>query len=355
MVFFAGIAAALLWIAALHRLVVSFRGPSTLWRWSFTIAVLALAAGSTFFTLSSQIDAALHVDNVGTLLTHLAVGISAGGVSIYLLTLRADRVRRSHVVAAVGLNIAALAVMGSAWAAAPFHRTEFPDISLAPLTSWSVTYFVTWYAYMTFVLALTTTWCRSELSATAHQRRSVRVGLRMIGTSTAVGALGVVLGMIRVVLHAINDNHFSVLSAVLNTLYMLGLIGIAIGTVFFMLGPRVEQWHHHRTLLHDLAPLAARVRQLYPAVGLDERDMARQAPSIRAQRLVIEISDGLRLLPVEPDPTRIASQVIAETLAARDHPRTGSTANDLLDRLPSQSIEQQILIDIADRYARTSR
>lgn len=352
---FAGIAAALLWVAAIHRLAVSLRGPATLWRWSFTVAVVALAAGSTVFALGSNVDTALHVNNIGTLLIHITVGVSAGSVTVYLLTLRADRVRPAHIVTAVGLSTSALLIMSFAWAKAPFHSIEFSDIAFAPLTAWSTTYFATWYAYLTCVLAITTAWCRSELLATAHQRKSVRIGLHTIGISTGLGALGFILGMVRVVAHVTTEDRLRALSVVLNNLYMMSLIGIAIGTVFFVVGPRVEQWRHHRRLLHDLAPLATRIRQLYPAVVLDEKGMARQPATVRAQRLVIEISDGLRLLPVRPDPTRPVSQVIADTLAAQDHPKTGSTANDLLHRSPSQKSEHQVLFDIADLYSRGSR
>lgn len=351
---FASLAAVLLWVAAIHRLVVSLRGPATLWRWSFTVAVLALAAGSTALALGSTVDTALHVNNIGTLLIHITVGISAGSVTVYLLTLRADRVRSAHITAAVGLSVVALLVMGIAWAKAPFHSAEYPDLAFAPLSGWSVTYFATWYAYLTCVLAITTAWCRSELQATAHQRRSVRVGLSTIGISTGIGAFGFILGMTRVVVHASTEGHLSAVSVVSNTLYTISLTGIAIGTVFFVIGPHVERWRHHRTLLRDLAPLAARIRQLYPAIVLDEKDMARQPATVRAQRLVIEISDGLRLLPVRPDPTRSASQVIADTLAARDHPKTGSTANDLLHHSPSQKTEHQVLVDIAACYSRSS-
>ncbi len=355
MTFFACTAAVLLWIAAIQRLVVSFRGSTTLWRSSFTVAVVALAVGSTFFALGPRVDAAVRVNNLATLLTHLAVGLSAGGVTVYLLTLRSDTVKLSHVAGAVGVNLLALLAMTLSWIAAPFHDSEFADISSAPLTLASTIYFVIWYAYMTFVLTVTAIWCRTELSTTAHERKSVRIGLGIIGVSTSLGAFGAALGMVRTALRANAVDQLSALSAVVNTLYFTGLIGIAIGTVFFVMGPRLEQWQHHRTLLRVLTPLAIRVRQLYPAVVLDEEHIARQTPSIRAQRLVIEISDGLRLLPVQRDTSRPAGQIIADTLAADHHPVTGSTANDLLDRLPDTRSEQANLIDIAHRYGRCSQ
>ena len=355
MVLLAGAAAVLLWIAAVYRLVVSLSAPATLWRWSFTVAVVALAAGVSVFVLGTGLDRVAHVDNVGQILVHLLVGTSAGGVSIYLLTLRSDRANPWHVAGAGLVTVIALSLMVISWFLAPFHAREYSDIALAPLTAAGVTYFVTWYAYLCCVLCLTAGWCFGELRATAHEQHSVRAGLRTIGIASSIAAVGFLVGLLRVVLRATTGNELTALSTVVRTLDMLSLIGIASGTVVFLLAPRLAQWRRQRQLVTHLGPLADRIRELYPGVVLGEDQMGGQPTTVRAQRLVIEISDGLRMLPIRPDPDRPATQLIAETLASSTHLDTGSTATDLLPPNPSIETERQILLEIADRYTRADR
>lgn len=351
MIFLTTTAAALLWVAVINRMIVSMRGPAALWRWSFTAAVLALAVGSTLFAFGvTRLDSELHTANIGILLMYLAVATAVGAVSVYVLTLRSDRVRPMHVTAAIALCALVWGIEIAAWSLAPFHNRELPDIALTAFTPASIVYFATWYTYMAAVLVLTACWCAQELRATHGQRGSVRPGLCIIGFATGSGAIEFAGGLFRVLVHAATGQRLAVLAAVLHVLEMLSVIGVAIGTVLFLLGPRMDQWLRARRLIHELAPLATRIRQIYPAIGLAEGHLARQSGSIRAQRLIIEINDGLRMLPVRTESTHLSASEIAITLSKQQHPETGLTAHELLPRSLSPEAEQQILLDIASCY-----
>lgn len=351
MIFLTTTAAALLWVAVINRMIVSVRGPAALWRWSFTVAVLALAIGATLFAIGgARLDGELHTVNTGGLLMELALATAAGAVSVYVLTLRSDRVHPMHVAAAITLCALVLGTEITAWFLAPFHNRELPDIAVTALTPASIIYFATWYVYMAAVLVLTAYWCVQELRATHGQRGSVRPGLRIIGVATGSGAIEFAGGLFRVLVHAATGQKLAVLAAVLHVTEMLSVMGVAVGTVLFLLGPHIDQWLRARRLIHELGPLATRIRQIYPAIELAEGHLARQSGSIRAQRLIIEINDGLRLLPVGTESTHLSASEIAKTLSKAQHPETGLTAHELLPRSLSPEAEQQILLDIASCY-----
>ncbi|MDQ2853121.1 MAG: hypothetical protein M3Y49_20745 [Actinomycetota bacterium] len=351
MIFLTTTAAALLWVAAINRMIVSMRGPAALWRWSFTFAVLALAIGSTLLAIGvTRLDGELHIVNIGVLLMQLAIVTAAGAVSVYVLTLRSDRVHPMHVAAAIVLCVLVLGTEITAWVLAPFHDRELPDIALTALTSASVTYFFALYAYLAAVLVLTAYWCVQELRATHGQRGSVRPGLRIIGIATGSSAIEFAGRLFRILVHAATGQKLDILAAVLRILETFSVTGVAVGTVLFLLGPHIDEWIRNRQLIRELGPLATRIRQIYPAVELAEVHLARQPGSIRAQRLIIEINDGLRLLPVGTELTHLSAVEIAKALSKQQHPETGLTAHELLRSL-SPEAEQQILLDIAACYS----
>lgn len=345
----APVAMALCWIAALYRLAVTIGAPATLWRWSFTVAMTSLAMGLTVFVLRLSIDDYLGVNNISHAAMHLLVTLSAGGVSIYLLTLRSERVNRRHLLTAVVVCAAAIVATAVSWYLAPFRDFRNADITLAPRSAAGTVYFMTWYLYLGFVLALTAAWCRYELASTDHAQMGVRAGLRSIGVASAVGSVSFALGLIRVTLISWTGGEYDAIRTLLSTSFMISLLGISVGTIVFLLGPRVGQWQRDRSLIRDLTPIGERIRQIYPVVALDTAATNGQR-DVRAQRLVIEIGDGLRLLPVALNREKLPVQVIAEALRTGGNTPTGRTASDLLPLARSREDEYATLRDIAQRF-----
>lgn len=335
--------AAVCWVAAGYRLILTVRAPS-IWSWSFTLAVTFLAAGVSCFPLSPWINSASGEPNLAQLIMHVTVTVAAGCVLVFLHTLRRDDVQPRVVSAIAALTAVAIGLITVSWLKAPFHSQDLPDIAVAPITRASGIYFCTWYVWLVVVLFLTASWCAAELRS--PQPPVLRIGLRCIGLSTALGAFTFSVAGIRIVLRALTGDLWSGISTFVQISSAVTLTGIAAGTVLFAVGPQVVATLHAKRVRRDIAPLVDRLSELYPTIVL--RSDRLKSHQERLQREKTEVFDGLRLLPVQPRTDQSSHEVIAEAL--REPAATTIRAHNLMPLATTADEEDEWLALLAETY-----
>jgi len=116
-----------------------------------------------------------------------------------------------------------------------------------------------------------------------------------------------------------------------------------------LVGPRWHRHIHSQQLVRRLSELWGRIRELYPTITLP-LDETPGRPYLRAQRMIIEIADGLSLLPVPAGAHPEPIEAVARALA---HPGKGSgpPATAVLPTAETRQQEEDLFLSIADAYA----
>src|SRR5690606_7180994 len=131
------------------------------------------------------------------------------------------------------------------------------------------------------------------------------------------------------------------------------MLAIAGGTIAFLAAPRAVAQRRARELCAALAPVWSRVRELYPEVALPEGELLRRraSPGVRAERMLIETQDALRLIlvPVGEEPVRAVARTLCDP--SRPAAKAGEVpAIRALPRLTTRQDEERFALSLADRY-----
>ncbi|HET9648549.1 MAG TPA: DUF6545 domain-containing protein, partial [Microlunatus sp.] len=137
--------------------------------------------------------------------------------------------------------------------------------------------------------------------------------------------------------------------AVGDVLIMMAMAGYTAMGITVLVGPRWHRHLHSQQLLRRLSGLWSRIRRLYPTVTLPLADTPGR-PYLRAQRMLIEIADGLSLLPVPAGAHPEPIQAVARALA---HPGDdpGVPATTVLPTAETRREEEALYLSIAEAYA----
>ncbi|MFY0409777.1 DUF6545 domain-containing protein [Solicola sp. PLA-1-18] len=337
------VALAIAWLGAAYRLKVSLAGPHALWRWSFTAALVCLAAGLTVRQFPGPIDDALGF-NTSTLLTHLLVLASGGGVAIYLLTLTRHEPERRWINGIIVTTAALMLINVAVWAASPIHTRNYPEIGDVPGTE---AYNLALNVPLNILLLATAFQCARFVVKPHAPDPSRTAGLALIAASSLLGAVVLTFNIVNSLQQWLLDERSEAARDVGNALLPIVLSGIGAGTVIFLAGPEVLSRIENRRLLHQIKPLSDRLGADYPTVSLTPS--RRQSTGYRLERAMIEIHDGLSLLRVTPgsDPY----QAIADALNYRGRRlETGVRASTLLPAATTPDEDRQIIRDVARAY-----
>lgn len=332
----------ILWAAALFRVRISLRGPHTMWRWSFTVAILLVALGATAWTFPTEIARVLG-PSTGSLVNHLATIVAGGAVSVYLLTLLHDRPRTSWVVTALTVPLVAAVIEYIAWARSPVHDRDYPDIAEANFTDALLAYSVAYYGYLLIVLLLT-----SGITlrlATRRSSLSQRGGLLFIALGTLLGSVCLILFVNRSVARFEGTDALP-LALFGDSIAPIALLALAAGTLLFLAGPHLETWLWSRRLSSSLEPLWLRLRDLFPAIRLD--GAVALDPRQRGERMMIEIHDALPHVRVDRSGDGDLYRDVAT--AIRQPSGAGVPAADLLPLAITRAEDEKMLMRLARAY-----
>lgn len=281
----------------------SIRQRPAIWWWAFTLTFLGIIGGAAMLANQPAINTALGISNVAYLLSNLSFTLAAGAVNVYVYCLRtpmrypATRWIVGHGVAAATVGLVVL----SGWLAAPVHTFSYPNFRLAPATPASIGYDMCFHVYLAATLA-NVACCAAGLARghAAARDPGRKIGAILIAAGAVLDVTAHVLYLIRNLTGLATRPDPLQLGTVADVLTLGCLISIGVGSATFVLVPRLQTHRRARHLSTHLDPLWQRLRHLYPTIALPGDSRHRRWSPAIAERKLIEIADGWRLLPVPP-------------------------------------------------------
>lgn len=323
-----------------------------LWRWAFTLTIVASAVGISATAWDKTIDH-LTSPNVAVLVVEEAFVLSVAGTFIYLLTLLNDKAPPAGLWSIVViLTMVEIGIFFS-WLVAPVHSRELKSVYLYGAHMLSVQIFA--------VLFFVTVMCELMASAvfTIRLTRAIHAddptgqfGGWIIAVSTVVGAAVFLLATCLVFIRP-NTASTAVLAGVLRNVCALIVIGVMAGAVVMFGGPRLLRFRSQRRYALCVRPLWAGLTELFPVITLDRHPSSFHAliSSNGLERMLIEIHDGLDLLLVK-DGTK-SSKDIADHIFLpypEDESAVLVSASKFLPPMTNEEEEREVLCSLADEY-----
>lgn len=336
-------------VAVVARLVTLRRRPE-IWWISLTLALVSIFVGAAFLANEAAVNQALGTLNVAYLLSCLAFTISAGATTVYMHTLQHQQPKRSVVwglVAATGIVCLTLTVL---WVLAPVHTQEFSkfrDIPLSPvLIAFECVFHLLFLPVNSNVAAVCFRLAR-DAPATDPARR---FGLYVNGSSNLVVVLAQLLYLARAILQPVIGASALAFAAVADLLTVIAVLGMCTGTTALLAVPHLLHVLRSRQLARTLRPLWTRTLELYPAVSMRGGWRIRNRSTYQAERMLIEIADGLRLLPVPDLASADPYRIVAEAFRQPDHNVDHRFASEILPTPTSRLEEEEQMLRLAHHY-----
>lgn len=347
-------AAALCWVAAITRVVMSVREPVMLWRWAFTVTTVSSAVAMSALAWQTKLDQ-LTTPNLAVLILEEAFVVSVGSTLIYLLTLLYETAPSSGVRSIVAtILVIEIAIFGC-WLAAPVHSVELDNIyvygiSVPSIQAFAVLFFATIICELVAVSFFTI-----HLTRTIHAADPTgRVGGWLIASSTAVGAVVLLIAACLMFVRPDSRSTNDALAEVLGAICVLVVIVLMAGSIVMVGGPRLLRLRSQRRYAVQLRPLWLGLTDRFPVVTLSEepRTPQRMASGINLERMLIEIHDGLNLLLVKTD-TRLLSDVAVQIASpSKEDPTTSLIpASTVLYPMTNEKEERDLLCALAEDYS----
>lgn len=286
---------AALWGAGAYRGVRARRRPAT-WRTALAVSVVALAIAATAHFNRIRLDEWLNISNVTNLGSRLALCVAVASAQIYLLGTRHSDIPDGQRRTIYAVSAATAATSSAAWLAAPIHTVELADLGEAPRHLASFVYIVTIYLYLA--------WFEVGVARYAHQSfRSARstdppaaVAIALIGASAWSGIAVLLMWTTHSSVAQIVGRSTPYLDRMATLLFPVPLTLFASGLLALPALPALAHRLAARRLTVRLDPLWRLIVNQHPHVHLPLRqDRITQVldPRLKAQRRLIEISDGL--------------------------------------------------------------
>lgn len=338
--------AIVLCLAAVLVRGLSVRGQGRLpvYWWAFSATFLMIVLGSGFLADQAGINRFLDVPNVAYPLSNISFTLAAGSVQVFIHTLRYPvaatwKPIRPHIL--VSLLVAGTVLLG--WVLSPVHDHSWTTFRDAPITLGTVLYDGVFHLYLLCVLANVAVCALQQLRTTPEGDYSRSFGLIVIALGGVTDVAAHVLYLLRDALQPAIGKQALLAAAVADVLTAACLLLIVTGTAAFLAGPRLVHYRRGRELVRELTPLWNRARTAYPDIILPGTG---HRPGLKAERMIIEILDALRHLPVTPGDN--ATQTV---IAAFDRPETaGPSALSVLPAAHSRQDEEDMLLVLAGAY-----
>ena len=338
-------------VAVVARLC-TLRSRPEVWWWSFTLALVGILAGALLLVDEAGINSFLGVPNMAYLLSCLSFFLAAGSVTIYVHTLRCDQPSRKVMWSITIATATGCLVLIGLWAVAPIHAEDVGRFRRIPLSSSLVAF--EWVFHLLFIPVLANV-ARCSYVLIGHTPPgdpARRAGLWFVTVSSSLDVAAHLLYLLRASLQATIGESALRVAAVADLVTLLAVAGICIGTMALVLIPQLLPLLRARQLTWILGPLWRRTLELYPEVALRGGWRVRGRAALQAERMLIEIADALRLLPVPDSGATDPYRVIAEAFR---HPAKGVRyAADALPTPTSRLEEEEQMLKLAHYYRNKS-
>lgn len=283
--------------AVIARLLTLRRRPE-IWWLAFTFTLVGILGGSGFLANEAAVNELFGVANVSYLLSCLSFTAAAGSVTLYVHTLRHDHTSRTVLARLViGTGVVCLALV-AIWLAAPVHTEQFERFRDIPVSPAVVSF--EWLHHIVFLPVMTNV----AICALTLAHRTVvgdparRVGLLMIGVGSGLDVFAHLLYLLRASLQPFVGDRALVIATAADITTVTSMFGVCAGTAALLAVPQLLQTVKAFRLTKILRPLWRRTRELYPEVAMRGGWRTRSRATLQAERMLIEITDAMRLLPV---------------------------------------------------------
>lgn len=337
-------------VAIVVRLVTA-RERLQIWTISVLVSLLFLAVGSVLQVNEESVSTALGVPNVAYLLSSIAFVVAAAAVVVYMHTLRNETPDARRIAAICAFFAGVSVAMAVLWAVAPIHAVDYPKFRLIPLSPPLVAFELVYRVPYIGVMLLVASTFRGLLVQTPASDPARRIGLLTVSVGCLLNIPTQSLYILRAVLNPWLDPATAQTMLLVGDLFTLfAALGAGLGSACIIVLPGVGAHLRSRRLVRELRPLWRRVLATFPEVGLPGGDALARRPALQAQRMLIEIGDGVRLVRVSPDSTAPYDAIVS---ALCDRPATGPglvSGSRLLPVPRTRAEEEQQAVDLADRY-----
>lgn len=352
------IAAVVLWVATIIRLVVTIRRPDAS-RLTMAAAAVCVSLAFTLGAIAPAFDSLLGWPNGAELASHLLFTAGAYFTLLFLYAVRHGHltssivVRHSILFGAVAMAMTVLFIVadvhgesaGGAFAAAYAGDTA------------AVLYRITFSAYFVYCLVTIARTCRRHAFTTGDRARTL--SLVGIGVGAALAAIASVASALQMALSYLTGQPEPVLAAI-------NVVGVAAAGIIAGFGVLVPipldtllRWHKARRISNHLAPLWVDLTDAMPEVVLPVppgHNPVEHAEMVSTRRR-IEIADALYLIHLtepaaadirrSPNPPEALGRALRDSNAWHANDHTGVLAADLL---PADDDDLGQLLAVAGAY-----
>lgn len=338
---------------AIAARVVALRRRPEIWWLAFTLTLIGIFAGSVFLVNEGAVNEFLGVANVSYLLSCLSFTLGAGSVTLYVHTLRKEQPSAAVVALLVAATAAVWLTLVLLWVAAPVHEEGFARFRDVPLSA-AITAFE-WIFHLVFIPVMTNVAiCAFGLSRRTQQGDPARrVGLIMIGVGNSLDVVAHLLYLFRVSFQPLIGDPALAVATAADLITVVAVFGICAGTTALLAVPQLLHSLRALRLTKTLRPLWRRTLELYPEVALRGGWRTQSRATLQAERMLIEIADAMRLLPVF-EPGSDETDPYALIAAAFRQPPTGAegrlAAAATLPTPTSRLEEEQQMLTLAHHY-----
>lgn len=342
--------------AVLFR-VVTRRGRRQIWWLCATAAPATTVAAGVVLGNEHTVSGFLDAPNVAILLAGLCSVTGAGLSQIFWHAVRHEVPSRRAMLAHAGLALLVGLVMITIWLAAPIHEQAYASFREIPITAEYVMYALSFQTYFAAVqvnagLGAWQLLHRPPIADPGLRDPGLRIALMITVPTAATAFMGQVFYLVRLAAEAAGESGAAdLLLRAADVCTLLAMAGYSFAGITVLVGPRLHAALHARRLVSTLTPLWHRLRELYPAIALPVTHVGDQ-PSLRAHRMLIEIGDGLNLLPVSLGSAADPVQAVTEELLQPSPPGPRSQPASFVLPSPSSTREETALFtELAQTYA----
>lgn len=342
----------------LFTIVVAFRlatrrGRRQVWWVCATIGPATGIASGLLIGNTTAVDTMLGTPNTAGLLATLAALV--GGCSLFIFWHAVRHESPSKLVISAHLGIASLlgVIITSIWATAPVYDQTYGSPRDLPLSDPAyVAPSLLYNGYFAASQAVTAICAYQALTRppghdAGFREPALRVALIIVIPSAVACFVGQVAWAAAELSYFTGTGSAAAFAAG-DLLIMAAMAGYTAMGITVLVGPRWHRHIHAQHLVRQLSGLWGRLRELYPTVTLP-LDETPSRPYLRAQRMLIEIADGLSLLsvPVEAHPDPI--EAVARALAHSGN-RQGPPAATVLPTAETRRQEEDLYLAVAEAY-----
>ena len=343
-------------VAVVVRLVTLRHRPQ-IWWLALTISLGAISIASMLLVNEDAVNQALGVANISYLLSCVLYVVAAGAVTMHVHTLRHEQPSRLVLWTLAAATAAACATLVVLWIAAPVHTGGFRRFRDIPLSPTLVAF--EWVFHLLFIPVL----INVAVCAFGIARRTPdldparRVGVTLTAVGVLIDVMAHVLYLVRASAQPAMGTKALLASTAADIVTIAAVFCIGLGATVVLAWPPLVHTIRAYRLARTLRPLWQRVLELHPEVAMRGGWRTRNQPTLRAERMLVEIADALYLvrLPRTADVATDPYPVIARVLRSPTSITTDSDTRPAAAALPtptSRLEEEAQLLELAQHYAK---